>query len=82
MRAHPRDTVGLYVGRKLSRVRLELGPDKVMIADLEIRLSRTFRSFLLGEQVQIGCRFLNLTDAMQDELKALLDHLGSSRKVR
>jgi Predicted glycosyltransferase len=82
MRAHPRDTIGLYVGRKLSRVRLELGPDKVMIADLEIRLSRTFRSFLLGEQVQIGCRFLNLTDAMQDELKALLDNLGSSRKVR
>lgn len=82
MRAHPRDTVGLYVGRKLSRVRLELGPSKVMIADLEIRLSRTFRSFLLGEQVQIGCRFLNLTEAMQDELKVLLDNLGSSRKVR
>ena len=82
MRAHPRDTVGLYVGRKLSRVRLELGPTKVMIADLEIRLSRTFRSFLLGEQVQIGCRFLNLTDSMREELTVLLDNLGSGRKVR
>lgn len=82
MRAHPRDTIGLYVGRKLSRVRLELGPDKVIIADLEIRLSRTFRSFLLGEQVQIGCRFLNLSQAMQEDLKQLLDKLGSSRKVR
>ena len=53
-----------------------------MIADLEIRLSSTFRSFLLGEQVQIGCRFLNLTDAMRDELLTLLDNLGSGRKVR
>ena len=82
MRAHPRDTAGLYVGRKLSRVRLELGPNKVMIADLEIRLSRTFRSFLLGEQVQIGCRFLNLSETMRDELVTLLDNLGSGRKVR
>ncbi len=80
MRARKRDTIGLYVGRKLSRVRLELGPEKVMIADLEIRLSRTFRSFLLGEQVQIGCRFLNLSPAMQEELTQLLIHLGSGRK--
>ncbi len=80
MRAHPRDTVGLYVGRKLARVRLELGPEKVMIADLEIRLSRSFRSFLLGEQTQIGCRFVNLSPAMQDELTHLLAHLGSGRK--
>lgn len=82
MRAPPRDAVGLYVGRKLSRVRLELGPDKVMIADLEIRLSRTFRSFLLGEQVQIGCRFLNLTPQMQQDLTALLEKLGNGRKAR
>ncbi len=82
MRAHPRDTVGLYVGRKLSRVRLELGPEKVMIADLEIRLSRSFRSFLLGEQVQIGCRFLNLSEAAQQDLQQLLDQMGSGRKVR
>ncbi len=80
LRAPRRDTVGLYVGRKLSRVRLELGPDKVMIADLEIRLSRTFRSFLLGEQVQIGCRFLNLTPAMHEELTLLLAELGGARK--
>ncbi|MDC8759959.1 flagellar brake protein [Janthinobacterium fluminis] len=80
MRAHPRDTVGLYVGRKLSRVRLELGPEKVMIADLEIRLSRSFRSFLLGEQVQIGCRFLNLSPALQEELKQLLAGMSSGRK--
>ena len=80
MRAAPRDCVGLHVGRKLLRVRLELGPDSVMIADLEVRLSRTFRSFLLGEQVQIGCQFSNLSPAMQDELTRLLDKLNSSRQ--
>jgi len=78
MRAPPRDCVGLHVGRKLQRVRLELGPDSVMIADLEIRLSRTFRSFLLGEQVQIGCQFSNLSPAMEEELKRLLEKLHSS----
>lgn len=79
MRAAPRDAVGLHVGRKLQRVRLELGPDSVMIADLEVRLSRTFRSFLLGEQVQIGCQFINLSPAMHEELKRLLDKLNSSK---
>jgi c-di-GMP-binding flagellar brake protein YcgR len=79
MRAAPRDAVGLHVGRKLQRVRLELGPDSVMIADLEVRLSRTFRSFLLGEQVQIGCQFINLSPAMQDELARMLNQLNSNK---
>jgi hypothetical protein len=80
MRAPPRDTVGLHVGRKLQRVRLELGPDTVMIADLEVRLSRTFRSFLLGEQVQIGCQFINLSPAMEAELTRVLNQLNASRQ--
>lgn len=79
MRAAPRDAVGLHVGRRLQRVRLELGPDSVMIADLEVRLSRTFRSFLLGEQVQVGCQFTNLSPAMQQELERLLVKLNSGR---
>jgi len=61
-------------------VRLELGPDTVMIADLEVRLSRTFRSFLLGEQVQIGCQFVNLSPAMQEELTRVLQELNASRQ--
>jgi c-di-GMP-binding flagellar brake protein YcgR len=82
MRAAPRDCVGLHVGRKLQRVRLELGPDSVMIADLEVRLSRTFRSFLLGEQVQIGCQFINLSPVMQEELARLLDKLNTNKTQR
>ncbi|WP_313872626.1 PilZ domain-containing protein [Rugamonas sp. DEMB1] len=81
MRAAPRDAVGLHVGRRLQRVRLELGPEAVMIADLDIRLSRTFRSFLLGEQVQIGCQFANLSPMMQEELARQLDRLSASRKA-
>jgi len=79
MRAAPRDAVGLHVGRRLQRVRLELGPDQVLIADLDVRLSRTFRSFLLGEQVQIGCQFVNLSPQMQEELARLLDKLNLGR---
>ncbi len=82
MRAPPRDCVGLHVGRKLQRVRLELGPDSVMIADLEVRLQRTFRSFLLGEQVQIGCQFINLSPVMQEELARLLDKLNTNKMQR
>jgi c-di-GMP-binding flagellar brake protein YcgR len=72
MRAAPRDAGGLRVGRKLPQVRLELGPGSVLVVDLEVRLSRTFRSFMLGEQVQIGCQFVNLTPAQEKELERLL----------
>jgi len=79
LRVSPRDAVGLHVGKKLQRVRLELGPESVLIADLEIRLARTFRSFLLGEQVQIGCQFINMSPMMQEELNRLLTQLNSKK---
>jgi flagellar brake protein len=80
LRAKPRDAVGLHVGKKLQKVRLELGPELVMTADLEVRLRRTFRSFLLGEQVQLGCRFIDPTPAMQDDLTRLLEQTSERRK--
>jgi flagellar brake protein len=79
MRCSPRDAVGLHVGRKLQRVRLDMGPGSVLICDLEIRLARHFRSFLLGEQVQIGCQFQNLSPMMQDELHRILERLNTTR---
>lgn len=80
MLAPRREAPGLYVGRKLPRVRLELGPDSAIVTDLEVRMTHCFRSSLVGAQVQIGCRFLNLTPQMQTELINLLAWLGASRR--
>jgi c-di-GMP-binding flagellar brake protein YcgR len=82
MRAPKRDAMGLYVGRKLSRVRLELGVNAFIVADLEVRLSRSFRSFLLGDQTQVGCRFVDPTPEMQGELARLLAKLEAGRKSK
>jgi hypothetical protein len=79
MRCSPREATGLHPGRKLQRVRLELG-EAVVICDLEIRLARRFRSFLLGEQVQIGCRFVNLAPAMQAEIDKAISRMSLARR--
>ena len=69
MRAAPEQCFGLHVGKKLIGVRLELGPALVVVADLEVRLMRPFRTFLLGEQVQIGCSFVNISMQLQQTLE-------------
>ncbi len=69
LRATPEQCFGLHVGKKLEGVRLELGPNLVITADLEVRLLRPFRTFLLGEQVQIGCSFAGISMQMQQTLE-------------
>ena len=69
LRATPEQCFGLHVGRKLDGVQLELGPNLVILADLEVRLLRPFRTFLLGEQVQIGCSFAAISMQMQQTLE-------------
>lgn len=76
MRASPRQSAGLYVGKKLERVRIELGKDAIIVVDLEVRLSRRFHSFLLGDQVQIGCQFKNLFPSVVDEIARILKEVG------
>jgi hypothetical protein len=51
-----------------------------MTADLEIRLMRPFRTFLLGAQVQIGCRFLNISMQMEQTLGRLVGSATGSRR--
>jgi hypothetical protein len=80
LRATPEQARGLRVGKKLDGVRLELGPALVVTADLEIRLMRPFRTFLLGEQVQIGCRFLNISMQMEQTLGRLAGTDGFPRR--
>jgi c-di-GMP-binding flagellar brake protein YcgR len=68
MRAAADDAGCLQVGRQLPRVRLELGAGNVLVVDLEIRLRRSFRSFLAGRQVQLGCQFIDVTPQQRDAL--------------
>ncbi|MFC4932667.1 flagellar brake protein [Massilia sp. GCM10023247] len=72
LRATPDQAAELYLGRKLKSVRLQLGPALAIVADLEVRLLRPFRSFLLGEQVQIGCSFDHIEMQMQQTLERLV----------
>lgn len=81
MRATPEQCFGLHVGKKLIGVRLELGPALVVVADLEIRLMRPFKTFLLGEQVQIGCSFATISMQMKETLERLLTTGQSERRT-
>ena len=72
LRATPDQAAQLYLGRKLKSVRLQLGPALAIVADLEIRLLRPFRSFLLGEQVQVGCSIDNIEMQMHQHLERLV----------
>lgn len=67
-RASPQQAAELHVGKKLENVELELGPSLTVTADLEIRLLRPFRTFLLGQQVQVGCRISNISMQMRQDL--------------
>lgn len=78
LRATPGEAAELTIGRKLKSVRLQLGPALAIVADLEIRLLRPFRSFLLGEQVQVGCSFDSIEMQMQQNLERLVT--SGSRK--
>jgi c-di-GMP-binding flagellar brake protein YcgR len=69
LRATPEQALELYVGKKLEGVQLELGTSLAVSADLEIRLLRPFRTFLLGQQVQVGCRISNISMQMRQTLE-------------
>jgi c-di-GMP-binding flagellar brake protein YcgR len=67
-RATPEQAAELHVGKRLENVQLELGPSLMVNADLEVRLLRPFRTFLLGSQVQVGCRISNISMQMRKDL--------------
>jgi c-di-GMP-binding flagellar brake protein YcgR len=68
LRATPDQAMELHVGKKLEGVQLDLGPSLRITADLEVRLLRPFRTFLLGQQVQVGCRISNIEMQMRQSL--------------
>lgn len=71
---------GLIKGRKLTEVNLELDGELVTIVELEVRYTRGFRSFLAGDQVHIGCQFVNMTPESAAEIKLLIDQINNSPK--
>ncbi|OWQ43770.1 hypothetical protein CDL60_28420 [Roseateles noduli] len=70
---------GLFLGQKVQQARVMVGDQLVLVADLEVRIRRSFRSFLAGEQVHIGCRFLGLNPLAEAELQRLLAQLIGQR---
>jgi c-di-GMP-binding flagellar brake protein YcgR len=79
LRATPEQAYEFYVGKKLEGVELELGPSLAITADLEVRLLRPFRTFLLGQQVQVGCRISNISMQMKQRLERAVSKVQMKR---
>ncbi|WP_174873911.1 PilZ domain-containing protein [Vogesella oryzae] len=75
--ASPWQLPQLLPGRQLSKVRIELGAGRVMQAELEVRLCRSFRSRLLGEQLHVGCRIRALGERDAALLRQCLAELAA-----
>lgn len=73
-----KDAKGLLKGRKLQGVQLDLGLENDFVVELEVRYTRTIRSFLLGEQLHVGCMFINMTPEAEGEIKSLLDQIQNA----
>ncbi|MCP2009126.1 c-di-GMP-binding flagellar brake protein YcgR [Duganella sp. HSC-15S17] len=73
-------TKGLLKGRKVVEVRLELETESesesVVVAEMEIRVTRGVRSFLLGEQLHVGCMFTQVSPEAEADIKTLLKHIN------
>jgi hypothetical protein len=79
LRAHASEGSRLMPGQQLRRVRVELGQGNTLLVDLEVRSRRAFRSFLAGEQLHFGCRFMDLGPAASDGLRLVLSRLDAAR---
>jgi c-di-GMP-binding flagellar brake protein YcgR len=80
MRAAPEHAMGLRVGKKLEGVRLDIGEESLVV-DVLIRLTRRFRTFLLGEQVQIGCQFVDMAPETEQKLKRIMATHDAARRT-
>jgi c-di-GMP-binding flagellar brake protein YcgR len=73
---------GLLKGRKLPDVRLELEEQTVIVTELEVRFTRAFRSFLLGEQIHIGCSFSNMAPETENQIRSLMEQINNAPRQR
>jgi hypothetical protein len=79
LRATVDQSYEFYVGKKIEGVELELGPSLTITADLEVRLLRPFHTFLLGKQVQVGCRISNISMQMKQRLERAVSKVQMKR---
>ena len=82
LRTSTREGAALMRGQRLERVRLELGQSDVLVVQLLICSRRAYRSFLAGEQLHFGCRFIDLPAAVGETLQQLLLKFDEARRVR
>lgn len=80
LRCSRSDAKGLLKGRKLRDIVLEVGgADSVFVAEMEIRATRSYRSFLLGEQLHIGCQFTSITQEAEEQVNSLFARISTKR---
>lgn len=82
LRTSAREGAALMRGQRLERVRLELGQSALLMVQLMICSRRAYRSFLAGEQLHFGCRFVDLPAAAGEMLQQLLVKFDEERRVR
>ena len=80
LRAAPIEVRSFFVGRRIPKVRLELGHEAELMTGLEVRSKRPWNSYLLGEQVLLGCVFTSQTPDERALLQQMLDRLLDERR--
>lgn len=72
LRGSRQETAMLFMGRVLPQVVLTMADGTQLQASLKVRARRSYRSFLLGEQVLVGCSVEVMDEADRAKLEALL----------
>lgn len=72
LRGTRQETSMLFMGRALPQVTLSLADGAVLTAALKVRSRRRYQSFLLGEQVLVGCSVEHMSS---EDSELLAQHL-------
>ncbi|WP_162243877.1 PilZ domain-containing protein [Pseudorhodoferax sp. Leaf274] len=81
LRGPLREHRDLMTKLRLERVRLELGGARLPDLRLDVCSHRSYRSFLAGEQVHFGCRFVDLAARDRATLERVLHSLEQERRI-
>ena len=67
------ETAMLFLGKTVPKVQLRMADDTQLQATLQVRARRSYRSFLLGEQVLVGCSWEAMAPHDHARLAELLE---------